>query len=195
MKGTIVRLTAIAMLAAGFSAASALAQDEENNSLAKAVTSGQAHVNLRYRIEFVDQDFNRNPASGNPFTDNAYASTLRFRLNYKTGSWKDWSGFGEFDYVGKLLMRDYNNTVDPSPPDKYPVVADPWGSDLNQLYLDYDGFSDTKVRLGRQRIILDNQRFVGGVGWRQNEQTYDAYTGIFKGLPKTDLFVSYVPAG
>ncbi len=30
------------------------------------------------------------------------------------------------------------------------------------------------MTLGRQRINLDDQRFVGGVGWRQNEQTYDA---------------------
>jgi hypothetical protein len=28
--------------------------------------------------------------------------------------------------------------------------------------------------LGRQRIVHGSQRFVGGVAWRQNEQTYDA---------------------
>jgi hypothetical protein len=35
----------------------------------------------------------------------------------------------------------------------------------------------TGVTLGRQRITLDNQRFVGNVGWRQNEQTFDAVRG------------------
>jgi hypothetical protein len=28
--------------------------------------------------------------------------------------------------------------------------------------------------LGRQRILVDDQRFVGGVAWRQDEQTFDA---------------------
>jgi hypothetical protein len=31
----------------------------------------------------------------------------------------------------------------------------------------------TLLRGSRQRIIYDNARFVGNVGWRQNEQTYD----------------------
>ncbi len=30
------------------------------------------------------------------------------------------------------------------------------------------------VTIGRQRINLDDQRFVGSVGWRQSEQTFDA---------------------
>src|SRR5690606_24748309 len=30
------------------------------------------------------------------------------------------------------------------------------------------------VTAGRQRIVLDDARFVGNVGWRQDEQTYDA---------------------
>ena len=33
------------------------------------------------------------------------------------------------------------------------------------------------MTLGRQRINLDDQRFVGAVGWRQNEQTFDAVRG------------------
>lgn len=189
MIAKLVRLAAYAMLVAATSATSALAQDDENTTLADAITSGNAHLLFRYRYEFVDQDFNL--VTGDPFGKNANASTLRARVNYKTGTWKDWSGFGEFDYLGELLMRDFNNSVDPNR-NQYPVVADPWGSDLNQLYLDYDGFSETKMRLGRQRTNLDNQRFVGGVGWRQNEQTFDAASGTFKGIPSTDLFVSYV---
>lgn len=33
---------------------------------------------------------------------------------------------------------------------------------------------DQTLKIGRQRINLANERFVGGVGWRQNEQTFDA---------------------
>ena len=29
-------------------------------------------------------------------------------------------------------------------------------------------------QIGRQNIVLDNARFIGNVGWRLNEQTFDA---------------------
>jgi len=170
-------------------ATNVLAQDSENAtdknlSFAEALTSGKAHLAFRYRYEFVDQD---------GFTEDAHASTLRMRLNYQTGKWNNWSGFTEFDYITELLMTDFNSLGGSSPErDQYPVVADVKGTDLNQLYLDYDPTADTKVRLGRQRINLDNQRFVGGVGWRQNEQTYDSATLKFNGLSNTKLFYSYV---
>ena len=157
----------------------------ENNTLVDAIIAGTPHVNFRYRYEYVSDD---------NFNKNANASTLRFRLNYATGNWRGWSAFGEFDYVAELLFNDFNSGAGTSPPDRnvYPVVADPKGADLNQFYFDYDGFSDTKLRFGRQRILLDNQRFVGGVGWRQNEQTYDAASVKFKGFKNTEVSYSYV---
>ena len=51
---------------------------------------------------------------------------------------------------------------------------------------------DWKFRVGRQRILLDNQRFVGGVGWRQNEQTYDALALSSSAIAKTALTYAYV---
>lgn len=55
----------------------------------------------------------------------------------------------------------------------FSVVADPENIELNRLQLQYKGKAVT-VTVGRQRINLDDQRFVGAVGWRQNEQTFDA---------------------
>ena len=46
-------------------------------------------------------------------------------------------------------------------------------AELNRLQVQYKARSVT-FTLGRQRISLDDQRFVGAVGWRQNEQTFDA---------------------
>jgi hypothetical protein len=40
--------------------------------------------------------------------------------------------------------------------------------------LAWTGFENTTVTLGRQRLNLDDQRFIGAVGFRQNEQTFDA---------------------
>jgi Alginate export len=55
----------------------------------------------------------------------------------------------------------------------FSVVADPENIELNRLQLQYKGKAVT-VTVGRQRMNIDDQRFVGAVGWRQNEQTFDA---------------------
>jgi hypothetical protein len=173
---------AISMLASLTHGGFAVADAER--TLGEAIGSGKATVDLRYRYEHVDQD---------GFAEDANASTLRIRLNYATGTFRDWSAFGEFDYVSELLIDDFDSGGGTSPNRaQYPVVADPDGADLNQLYVEYAGIDDTSLRIGRQRILLDKQRFVGGVGWRQNEQTFDAVTFRYSGWSAADLQYSYV---
>jgi hypothetical protein len=123
-------------------------------------------IDIRLRYEFADIDG----------LDPAHSLTSRERLGLKT---KDWHGFsalveGEFT---QAIVDDYHGGAvgaDPFDP-RNSVVADPETNELNQGYLQYRGF-DTTFRLGRQRIIYDNAAFVGNVGWRQNEQTYDAFS-------------------
>ncbi len=162
---------------------SVAAAADEGGDLETALTSGKVGVSLRARYEHVDQD---------SFSEDADALTARLRLNYRTGAWKHFSAFVEFDYLFHLL-DDFNSGGGTSPTrTQYPAIVDPDGADLNQLYLDYAIDGDSSVRLGRQRILLDNQRFVGNVGWRQNEQTYDALTIRTEALPNTGLSYSYV---
>ncbi|MEL0250897.1 MAG: alginate export family protein [Novosphingobium sp.] len=56
---------------------------------------------------------------------------------------------------------------------QYAVVADGESIDLNRAQIMYK-VKDFALTVGRQRINLDDQRFIGSVGWRQNEQTFDA---------------------
>lgn len=157
---------------------------DENSSLASAVTSGKAGVNVRARYEMVDAD--------NGLKD-ANALTTRLRLNYRTGEWQGWSAFAEYDHVFHLV-RDFDagGGTTPAKAGVYQTVLDPKGSDLNQLYLDYSWSADWKLRAGRQLMNLDNQRFVGAVGWRQNEQTYDALSVTTAAIPRTSLMYAYV---
>jgi len=153
-------------------------------SFAEMFTQGKAGVAFRYRFEYVDQD---------NLSDQAQASTLRGRLNFKTDNWNGFGAFAEFDYVTDVIWDDYNagggNTPDKT---QYPVVADPTGADLNQAFLQWqNGEAGTLIRGGRQRIIYDNARFVGNVGWRQNEQTYDA-AYFQKKVAALDLQLAYV---
>jgi hypothetical protein len=135
------------------------------DSVVDSFKQGKAGVAFRYRLENVYRD---------NFDEDAYASTLRTRLNFRTDDLKGFSLFGEYDFVMNIGWDDYDagggNTPDRS---QYPVVADPTGSDLNQAYIQWRNDKGTLLRGGRERIIYDNARFVGNVGWRQNEQTYD----------------------
>ena len=70
---------------------------------------------------------------------------------------------------------------------QYAVVADPQNVELNRLQVQYKSKPLTAT-IGRQRINLDDQRWVGSVGWRQNEQTFDAARGEAKlGPASVDL--------
>lgn len=157
---------------------------EEAAGIAAALTGGKPGLALRYRYEHVD---------AGSFSRDANASTVRLRLNYRTDAWRQVSAFAEFDYLGELFADDFDSGAGTSPGrDRYPLVADPEGADLNQLYLDYGGMPGWLWRLGRQRILLDDHRFVGNVGWRQNEQTYDSVSVSVERISRTRLFYAYV---
>jgi len=85
---------------------------------------------------------------------------------------------------GTVAVDDhYNDTIAGNngylAAEPYSVVADPESLELNRLHVGYAGKKGS-VTLGRQRINLGNQRFVGNVGWRQNEQTFDAVRATAK---------------
>lgn len=137
----------------------------DGDELRKALDQSKVNMNFRYRVESVDQD---------NFSKDALASTLRSRLSVQTGAYSGFSGFIELDNVTVLGDDSYNSTVNGET--AHPVIADPDGSDLNQAFLRYQTVSkQTSVDMGRQRINLLNQRFLGSVGWRQNEQTLDGF--------------------
>jgi hypothetical protein len=119
-------------------------------------------LDLRYRYEHVEQD---------GLARDADAHTLRARVGYLTPQWHGWSALGEIDGVAHLGSDRFNDTRNGER--AYPVVADPDGAAINQALVRW-AFGGGSATFGRQRINLGNQRFVGGVGWRQNEQTYDA---------------------
>ena len=150
-------------------------------SLADAITEGDANISFRYRFEHVDQD---------GVARNANASTLKTRLNYKTKKYNGFTVFVEADNVAEVFSDNFNSGAGTTPTrGQYPVVADPTGTEINQAWVSWSN-DNNNVKVGRQRINLDNQRFIGGVGWRQNEQTFDALTYKTK-LGKADLFLGY----
>lgn len=158
-------------------AATALADEP---GFAAALTGGKVQMSLRTRIENVSDD---------ALTRDATATTFRARLNYGTDVWNHLSALLEVDDLGVLGGESYNSTRN-GRTDR-PVIADPPALDLNQALVKFAGTQD-EVLLGRQRLALDNQRFIGGSAWRQNEQTFDALTVRSRRLPLTTLSYSYI---
>ncbi|MBK7169048.1 MAG: major outer membrane protein, partial [Gammaproteobacteria bacterium] len=152
----------------------------EEATLAEALKGGEVKIQFRYRYEDVDQD---------NALENANASTLKSRLNYTSAVFSGLQAQVEVDNVTQVGDDDYNSTSNNET--GYSVVADPDGTEFNQAWLSWSGM-DTVVKGGRQRILLDNERFVGGVGWRQNEQTYDSGSVVNKSLKDTTLSYAWV---
>lgn len=153
---------------------------EEAESFADFWKKGDAGLDFRYRLETVDQD---------GFDKNATASTLLTKLWYKTANVNGFSGYLEMTNTSVIGKETYNNTVNGN--STRPVVADPDTTELNQAYLQYSGDMGT-VRFGRQGVNLDNQRFIGTVGFRQNDQTYDAAAAIVTPSENITAIYGYV---
>ncbi|PVM94103.1 alginate export family protein [Caulobacter endophyticus] len=163
-----------AALALGTGLVAALWGAGANAQAAGAKTSaGKPILELRLRYEGVDQA---------NFAKDARAITLRTRLGWETGAWKGLKGLVELEDVRALGGERYAVNVPgaTTPPlngaDKarYPVVNDPEVTELNRAQVSWTPSKAVQVVVGRQRILLDDQRFVGAVAWRQDEQTFDA---------------------
>jgi hypothetical protein len=156
--------TKIILASAISTALLAVAMPSQAQSFTEFAKEGDVIAELRIRNETVQQD---------NVKDDAIAMTARVRLGYETASMSGFKVLAEYDHV-TALQDEYNSLTDFGSDDKTKsVVADPATGDINRAQISYTS-AEFVATLGRQRIILDNARFVGNVGWRQNEQTYDA---------------------
>ena len=136
--------------------------------------------NVRLRYEGVNDD--AAPLNGNALTIR-YRGTLEFHLLKKT------TILTEVEAVGALL--DNYNDGSGSNRDR-PVLLDPEGIELNRAQLLTEIIPDTRITIGRQRITLDDQRFVGGLAFRQNDQTFDAVRATRTFFNTIDLDATYL---
>lgn len=173
----MMKLSLLSLAVASSTLSHAVVAEE---ALSNLFTQGKPLLDVRYRYEHVDQDNALN---------NANAQTVRTRIGFQSGKWYGLSALIEADNVSRIGDASYNSFRNGQT--DYSVVADPDGSEINQALLRYDHKYGSAV-LGRQRINLDNQRFVGGVAWRQNEQTYDGVLGQLKPLAGLTLSYAYI---
>jgi len=145
----------------------------------EALSEGDSIVDLRARYESVEQG---------GFASSADALTSRLRVGYQTAPLRGTAFLAEAVLIGDLV-EDYNSTTNGNT--QYPVVADPADfAAINRFALINKSLERTTLTVGRQRIVHDDQRFVGNVGWRQHEQTFDGLRAQW-GSPKIKTDLTY----
>lgn len=172
------RSIAIAGLLATAPMSAMAAASTTADTLSQFVSNGSAKVDFRYRHEYVDQD---------GIDRTAHASTLRSRVTLESGAVSGFKAIAQIEDV-RQFNDDFSDGVSTQTSRaRHPTVSDPQGIEFNEAYLQYEYAKAWRLRYGRQRINLNDQRLVGGVAWRQNEQTFDATTLTVTAIPRTEI--------
>jgi hypothetical protein len=158
------------------------ARAEDASSLADALGRSTSILDTRVRFETVDQD---------PMAQDAEATTFRARLGFETGKLAQTALLAEGEFVWPWVdhYRGDSSTMDRA---AYPIVADPESQEINRLQLTNTTLPGTTVTVGRQRIALDDHRFIGNSPWRQNEQTFDGLRIVNRTIADLTVDVSYL---
>ena len=71
------------------------------------------------------------------------------------------------------------------------LIKDPNFAMLSEASIDYSA-GKTALHLGRSQVNLDNQRFIGTVGWRQVERSYDTVYAANSSIENLNVLLAYV---
>lgn len=170
----IVKMSLAASMLMGISATGVQAAD--------ILTNIKADGQIRARYEMVDAK-NNNLAKANAFTN---------RLAIGVGAdiaGQDWiSAYAQMINVS-ALNENYGEPGNAA--NRHDVVADQKQSRLAQAYIDLK-YNKTLLRVGRQSVSLDNQRFISAVDWRQMPVTFDAIALVDNTIENLTLVAGYV---
>ena len=192
-------------LALAFMCGTALAEEisaSAPNNLLEAIQQGKPLTSFRLRYESVNQDGYQGTAANAKKLDTAHAFTLRSLIGWQTATFKNFSFGVQLTDVHEF-NDNFNDRRDNQPEhnnggalasvDKrqYPNIVDAGYTDVNQLILDWSGLNDTRIRLGRQIVNLDNVRFIGDIAFRQNTQVFDGISVLNKSIQNTEIFAAH----
>lgn len=129
----------------------------------------QLNGEIRPRYEYADVKNNTQPAA------NAYTARVKLNLNATLFGIEGLTSNIGIISVNNFGSHKYNwntsNYTDGSQ-NKYETVMDPQKAMISNADINYK-IGKTTLHAGRSQVNLDNQRFIGTVGWRQLERSYD----------------------
>jgi hypothetical protein len=180
---------------------------EDEYTFMDSIKTGKNLTSFRLRYENVSQDglqpnttvgATLNPTRFEKLKD-ADALTLRSLIGWQTAPYHNFSFAAQIIDVSKFADNfndSTNNTLVNGASNQvrnveYAKVIDPSYTGINQLYVDWTGLKNTRFRLGRQQVNLDNVRFIGDIAFRQVMQVFDGVSVINKSLPETEIFAAH----
>lgn len=180
----------------------------DDYSFMDSIIQGKPMTSFRLRYENVNQDgyqpattvgATNNPTKNNQLED-AQGITLRSLIGWQSAPFHNFSFAGQIINVTKF-KDDFNDSTNGTLINgvsnqankvQYAKIVDPDDTDINQLFLDWTGIKNTRLRLGRQQINLDNVRFIGDIGFRQVMQVFDGATVLNKSIPDTEVYLGHI---
>lgn len=152
----------------GLIASAATASLLHADAFSNAIKEGKTTLDVRTRYEYVD----------GPGSNDVNGYGIRTRLGFTTA---ELDGFQAMVEMEDISFVDNSNR---------PGLDVPT-TEINQLWLGYknDSFSG---KFGNQVYTLDDHRFIGHVGWRQNIQTFDALTAQFAPTAESTIKLGYL---
>ena len=130
------------------------------------VKGGSIKGNFLLRYEGVEEQNLR---------EDSEAMTFRTRLDVNSGRFLHGFSFHATLESSTNAFGYDEYSVDPVGynPGEYSVIPDPEHSEVDQGYIQYRN-GKFNLKAGRQVIVLNNQRHLGHVAWRNDRQTFDA---------------------
>jgi hypothetical protein len=159
------------------------AQQVPAESMADAITEGRLSLELRPRYADIwDAGVN----------ERGHAWTMRSIVGWQTATFEDFRAVVEGIHTD--VVDAHHITTDSSQyyvdTLKYPLLPDPRETDTNRVYLEYLGVPDTRVRLGKQPIRLDNEHFFSDVDFRQTPMLFNGLSAVNNSVPGTQVYAA-----
>ena len=146
--------------------------------LADSLSRGRLTAELRPRYNRIAEDDKPDRAEG---------FTLRAIAGWRSAPYRGWRFALEGIHTGPIGERDYNDDAGQLATSPYPLLPDPRHTGINQAYAEYAVIDGLKLKLGRQRVRVENQRWVSDNDFRQIPQLFDGLRATYGGLANTEL--------
>ena len=121
----------------------------------------------------------------------AEGGTVRVLAGWRSGPWNGLRVAIEGIHANHWGEKRFNDDPADIPISPYPLLPDPRHTGVNRAYVEVIGIDGLVARLGRQRVALDNQRWLSDNDFRQIPQLFDGASLEYSGLPATRLTAGY----
>lgn len=129
---------------------------------------GKHEIGMRTRYQSINDNWLGNAE--------AYTTRLTLTSSFNLDDEERWQLLLQPNLVYAFNDGDYNSVTVKQ---NTAAIPDPESFDINKVYLAYQSDNNWQVKLGRQALSFDNERFIGAIEFWQKPQSFDAFTASY----------------